>query len=151
MKIKIEWPNFIVDCETLACMVRTYHERVHITDVVSIARGGGWPAQLVAYRCNIPRIISFGISYYDKNDNRMNEPVIYQDIPTNLEDRHLLLVDEICDSGSTFHYVTQKIKEHGCSSVATACVYRKKGCMFIPDICVHEAEKDEWLVMPYED
>ena len=151
-KVKIDWTNFITDCNKLADRIKNYNDTVieKITDIFSIARGGGIPSEIVAYKCGINNICSIGMSYYDLNNNRLDVPIIYQDVPTNLQTKKILIVDEICDSGSTFVYITQKIKEHGCLSVGTACVYRKKGSMFLPDIYIQEVPKDEWLVMPYD-
>jgi uncharacterized protein len=55
-------------------------------------------------------IINFGIKYYDSKNNLTQTPIIYQDIiKEQINNKKILLVDEIDDTRTTLKYALQKI------------------------------------------
>jgi hypoxanthine phosphoribosyltransferase len=48
-------------------------------------------------------------------------------LPTSLEGAHVLLVDDILDSGQTMHVVSGLIRERGAASLRTCVLLRKPG------------------------
>ena len=70
--------------------------------VVGIATGGLVPASLIAYKTLKPlRILK--LNYRDEQNNPVSEePRLLSDLPQDLRDKIILLVDDVSVSGKTF-------------------------------------------------
>ena len=149
-RVKITWPQFIKDINFLAANLGSTNiiNVWGITDIVGIARGGLFPAQLIAYKLGITRVHSFGVTYY-KGEKKQIKPIIYQNLPVTLKGKCVLVVDEICDSGDTFRLVEQKLKNRGVKTLIFVTVY-KKGCGKFDKIKVWAKvfAEDEWIILP---
>ena len=77
--------------------------------IVAIGSGGLIPAKLIKKNFDVP-IINFGIKYYDSKNKLTQTPIIYQDIiKEQINNKNILLVDEIDDTWTTLKYALQKI------------------------------------------
>ncbi len=66
---------------------------------------------------------------------------VQADLLPDLRDRHILILDDILDTGRTLSHMKEEISEQGASSVRTAVLLRKKGRQVIPmepDYCGFE-------------
>ena len=82
-----------------------------------------------------------------KNLPATAEPTIdIRAIPT--VGRHLLIVDDICDSGVTLRALTHLLKESGAAEVRSAVLIRRqvKDPAFRPDWCCFEFAGEDWFV-----
>jgi hypoxanthine phosphoribosyltransferase len=66
-----------------------------------------------------------GISSYGMNTRSSGEVKITRDLDISLENRHVLIVEDIIDSGVTLHYLTQLLQTRKPKSVRVAALLDK--------------------------
>ena len=75
----------------------------------------------LARRITIPHIVDFiAISSYGNKGDKRGEVRLLMDTRENLADHHVLIVEDILDSGSTLNYLITAFKARGTKSVETA-------------------------------
>lgn len=114
--------------------------------IVCINRGGMYVARLLSDLLKLP-VLAIGVRSY-KGIGDSDELELFQDIEVDLTSKHILLVDEICDSGATFDYVEKHLNKKGAKAITTCCLYTKAHSTFTPD---YQGEQTtDWVVFPYE-
>lgn len=131
-------------------------QKIAIDVVIAIATGGWIPARILRtflpYDGHFPMpLYSLGIINYDADDTVLEEPQIVQDIPASLHlaGKHILLVDEVADSGKTFAYAFQYCEKMGAKTLTTCALHVKEGSIFQPDFIGKQAGTD-WIVYPWD-
>ena len=124
-----------------------------ITHVVGVARGGLIPATIISYELNVP-LLSYGISSYkdtNKTDElKINQFVHFNDLKSITEaDPHVLVVDDICDTGDTMHYIYDKIEFAGVEAKYATLFTKKKHRKFLDHYGVVISD-DTWIEFPWE-
>jgi hypothetical protein len=151
IKTRIDWKDFHRACFHTARLVKEKLNNIHT--IIAIARGGLIPARVMAEYIKPDHFGVIGAKLYE--GEKIGEKVsIYQDLPDYLSqyrDRNLLVIDDISDSGSTFNFVVDRIRQRTNYKVYTASPYIKTGTNFIPDFYVTQFPKDEWVVFPFEE
>src|SRR4026207_974008 len=117
--------------------------------MLAITRGGLIPAGMLAYRLGIRNILVAAVEYYDDEGKPGPRPTFLQ-FPADplLRGQRVLIVDEVWDSGTTIHAVTQRVRQAG-APPDTAVLHYKPGRSVVdgaPD--VHAVETDAWVVYP---
>ena len=115
-KVYLTWDDINVLLDKL-------HEQVkdEVTMVTGLPRGGTILAVLYSHR--------FNVDYFDQTSNHYP---------------HLMILDDIADTGQTFK------KVHECCPVPIyASLHYKKKSIFTPDYYVEEVGP-EWIVYPWE-
>jgi len=148
--------KLVISYDEINFYSRTIADRLKeegITHVIGLARGGLIPATIISYELDVP-LLSYAISSYKdttKTDEfKINQFVHFSDIKSLKEaDPHVLVVDDICDTGDTMHYIWNKITLAGISSKLATLFTKKKHKewlhhygLVIPD--------DKWIVFPWE-
>ena len=120
--------------------------------IVGIARGGSVPATMLSYQLEIPEVRHIQLSSYteqqrgdvwmDELDNNIIEYI-------KLTYSHVLIVDDLSDSGQSFSFLTSKFQCNGIPH-KTAALYLKTGSKFQPDFYSAELPQDLWLNFPWE-
>lgn len=130
----------------------------NIDIIIAMGTGGWFPARLLRkllpYKGELPLpIYSLGIVNYDNKDKRLNEPIIVQSLSPELqlEDKVVLMVDEVVDSGTSFlkakEYVAQQYHP---KELYTAAIHCKAGSCFIPAFVGEFSEKKTWIEYPWD-
>ncbi|MEA2096243.1 MAG: phosphoribosyltransferase family protein [Candidatus Cloacimonadota bacterium] len=129
---------------------------IQIDIVIGIATGGWIPARIL--RTFLPHdgrfpkpLYSIGIINYDSEDNLLDDPTIVQDLPVNIgfQNKSVLLVDEVADSGGTFVKAKEYIEALFPKSLHTAVIHLKETSKFKPDF-VGENAGTNWIVYPWD-
>jgi len=117
--------------------------------IVSIGKGGSIPGVILAEHYKINNI-NFGIKSY--NNFNQSKIIEYQAVPSYeaLRGAHVLLVDDLADTGETFKYAVNKFQQNKIDHVKTASVFKKTESKFIPDFYAEEVPSDVWIVQPWE-
>lgn len=117
--------------------------------LIGIATGGLFPLALLAKDLQIKNILT--ISTESKGEGEQKEVRIIYHPKLNLDNKKLLLIDEITESGITLNKILQKMKEiYPTSEIKTATLgVNKDKCKFYPDYYVF-FEKGDWVVFPWE-
>jgi len=123
-----------------------------ITHVIGLARGGLIPATIISYELDVP-LLSYSISSYDdttKTDEfKINQFVHFTDLKSKDTDPHVLVVDDICDTGDTMGHVTNKLAL-GSIPYTTACICTKEKFTHWLDHYGIVVSDDKWIVFPWE-
>ncbi len=82
--------------------------------MLAITRGGLVPAGMLAYRLGIRNILVAAVEFYDDHGQPGPHPTFLQ-FPADplLRGQRILVVDEVWDSGTTIHAVTERVRQAG--------------------------------------
>jgi uncharacterized protein len=144
----------IVSWEELDRLVGILAERITRVDVdvmLAITRGGMVPAGMLAYRLGIRNILVAAVEYYDDHGQPGPSPTFFQ-FPADplLRGQRVLIVDEVWDSGTTIHAVTDRVRQAG-GIPTTVVLHYKPGRSRVPSMPDHYAATTEnWVVYPFK-
>src|SRR6476646_3128702 len=119
--------------------------------MLAITRGGLVPAGMLAYRLRIRNILVAAVEFYDDAGQPGPRPTFLQ-FPADplLRGQRVLIVDEVWDSGTTIHAVTERIRQAG--GIPTTVVLHftttDSAVPGAPDI--HAVTTDAWVVYPFK-
>lgn len=141
---KLSWQKFYQDCLLLG--EKILNKRINFDRIIAISRGGLIPARILSDFLQLP-ISNIVISSY-KNMKQLKEPEILEVAKINLKNQKILIVDEVSDSGKTFHRALNYFKNKPLKKIFTASPYIKPKTSFIPDFYLKVI--DAWIVFPYD-
>jgi hypoxanthine phosphoribosyltransferase len=134
----VDWPFFGELCRALALKVaREYQPEV----VLGIAKAGVIPGVVVASILQV-EFASMAVTRRDEG----GEPILVAGPPASIRDRRVLLVDETCDTGSTFKLALNEVRALKPKSVKTAVSF-KTGA-YAPDF--HAFETTNLIILPWD-
>jgi len=116
--------------------------------IVGILRGGIVPARIIADRLGIEEMASMEIKLYKGVGIRGERPYLRQPPTLPLENKKVLVVDDISDTGLTLQFAVEVVRLYMPEEVRTATLYIKPWTDFIPDFYARSTEK--WVVFPWE-
>ena len=77
-------------------------------------------------RMTIPRVIEFiAVSSYGSGSQSSGAVRLVMDVRGNIENRHVLIVEDIVDTGHTLKYLIGMLESHNPASVKTCALVRK--------------------------
>jgi len=119
--------------------------------VLAITRGGLVPAGMLAYRLDMREILVAGVEFYRSEGGTHPAPVIghFPDAAL-LNGRHILVVDEVWETGETMTEVLARVRAAGGTPVS-AVIHYKPGRSRVAGSPDHwAATVDEWVTYPYK-
>ena len=128
---------------------RLSHEQFDV--MLAITRGGLVPAGMLAYRLRIRNILVAAVEFYDDQGQPGPHPTFLQ-FPADplLRGQRILVVDEVWDSGTTIHAVTERVRQAG-GIPTTAVLHWKPAHSVVPGAPdVHAVTTDAWVVYPFK-
>lgn len=119
-----------------------------VDTIVGVLRGGVIVADLLSDVLDIREVYVVGCSSY--KGTKAGELKIYHDLMlSGLHGRHVLLVDDVADTGSTLGAVVEKLlKPRQPRKIRTATLLKKPWSLYSPDYYVQST--DAWIVFPWE-
>ena len=144
----------IVSWEDLDGLVAGMAERLigeRFDLMLAITRGGLVPAGMLAYRLGIRNILVAAVEFYDDQGHPGPRPTFLQ-FPADplLRGQRILVVDEVWDSGTTIHAVTERVRQAG-GIPMTAVLHWKPARSIVPGAPdVHAVTTDAWVVYPFK-
>ena len=122
--------------------------------IIAITGGGLIPSRMMRtyLKCDI---LCVGVKLYNADDSRNNKIIKYQWLEHDLENKKILIVDEVDDTRTTLKYVIEEINKLNPKSMAVAVIHNKlkEKHSDIPDYCkyfVGQHIADRWIVYPWE-
>lgn len=100
-------------------------------------------------RMSIPRTIEFiAVSSYEEGSSRSGAVRLVMDVRGNIEGKHVLIVEDIVDTGHTLHYLIGMMRSHRPASVKTCTLLHKTESaeVDVPVDYVGFTAADEWVV-----
>jgi hypoxanthine phosphoribosyltransferase len=143
----ISWAAVQKMCQGLAGLVRASAYRPDI--VIAIGRGGYVPARLVCDYLDIMALTSIRVEHYLSGSERQEQTIIRYPLCTDIMNRHVLLVDDVNDSGDTLAVATQYLQTLQPCEIRTAVMQHKNGSGFAVDYCARKVIKWRWLIYPW--
>jgi uncharacterized protein len=136
--LEVDWPFFGELCRALALKVaREYQPEV----VLGIAKAGVIPGVVVASILQV-EFASMAVT----RQGAGGEPILVAGPPASIRGRRVLLVDETCDTGSTFKLALNEVRALQPGSVKTAVSFKTGG--YAPDF--HAFETTNLIILPWD-
>jgi hypoxanthine phosphoribosyltransferase len=142
----VSWDGLAELVADLAARVRGEYDVL-----LAITRGGLVPAGMLAYRLGIRNILVAAVEYYDDEGRPGPHPTFLQ-FPADplLRGQRVLIVDEVWDSGTTIHAVTERVRQAG-GEPTTAVLHYKPTRSVVPgEPDHHVVTTDRWVDYPYK-
>lgn len=116
--------------------------------IVALARGGVSVAQTIADLLGIKHISVIQSELYTSIGEKNDTPIITQPLAANVKGEHILLVDDLVDSGETLLFAKNYLHAHGPLSVDCATLSYKPATKCMPDFTGQETKA--WIIFPWE-
>lgn len=139
-KINLTWDRFKTD--TLLLIDRFPQD---FKKIVGVARGGLFPATILAHSLGIRDMGIINVESYDRN-GKQKKPILNL-VPKdlNFNNPETLIVDDLVDTGDTF----RELRKHF-PKAKYAAVYAKSYGIHTADFKVQMYDQDVWLNFPWE-
>ena len=112
--------------QTLAAEIeRDYPPREEIHLVAVLKGGFMFMADLVRAMSDRVTMDFMAVSSYGKGTSSSGQVRVLKDLDSNLEGRHVIVVEDIVDTGLTLHYLQDLLKARAPKSMKTACLLSK--------------------------
>jgi hypoxanthine phosphoribosyltransferase len=143
----VTWPRFHSLARQLAQQIRAADIKVDM--IVAIGRGGYMPARILSDLLGIMNLTSFKIEHY-RGSRKSPQAIIQYPLVADVNQRHLLLVDDVSDSGDTFTVALEHIHSRGKpAQIQTAVIHHKTVSSFEPDYFAEVVKEWHWIIYPW--
>lgn len=116
--------------------------------IVGVSRGGWVPGRVLSDLMENPHTANIKIEFYVGIGKTVRKPVITQPVSEDISDKHVLLVDDVADTGESLKVALDHVTGRGAGIVKTATVYYKPHSIFKPDF--FGGTTSEWIIFPWE-
>ena len=142
----LTWEAFGAATRELATIVAGSSFRPEI--IVAVARGGLVPGGSLSYALGIKLTDAINVEFYTDVEQTLPDPVLLAPhLDTDsIRGRHILVVDDVADSGRTLALVLRLLKDAG-AEARSAVLYSKPRSEVTPDYVWRETDK--WIVFPW--
>ncbi len=125
--------NVLLDAETIQARIRemageidaAYPKNEPILLVCVLKGGFMFMADLVRAMAARVSLDFIAVSSYGSGTKSSGEVRFQKDLDTSIEDRHVLLVEDIVDTGRTLKYLQQILARRAPRTIRTACLLSK--------------------------
>ena len=110
----------------LAEQISRDYEDIDDLVMVGVLKGSFIFLADLARKLTVPRTIEFiAVSSYGEGSVHTGAVRLVMDVRGNIENKHVLIVEDIVDTGHTIKYLTGMLESHRPASVKTAALVRK--------------------------
>lgn len=144
----LTWEQFGEASRDLA---RTVWESGYEPDiVVCVARGGLIPAGAIAYALDHKSLLVLNVEFYTGIGTTLLDPRLVDPVPEmrGLQDKRVLIVDDVADSGRTLQFVKGICAEYT-DAIKVAVLYQKPASVIDGDYVWKHT--DDWIAFPWSD
>jgi hypoxanthine phosphoribosyltransferase len=111
---------------SLAAEIERDYPKSDEIHLVAILKGGFmFMADLVRAMSDRVTMDFMAVSSYGKGTTSSGQVRVLKDLESNLEGRHIIVVEDIVDTGLTLHYLQDLLKARAPKSMKTACLLSK--------------------------
>lgn len=142
--LPVAWNDYHHLATTLADRIRT--DKLKIDEIVAISRGGLTLGHILTDLLSVP-ISTFTIQSYT-DIRTQGEVKITKPLTTPIEGKHVLLVDDVSDSGKTLVRAIEYLRTFRPKNVTTLTLYYKPHAVYKPDY--YAKTTSAWILFPYE-
>ena len=138
------WDEYHESIQKLAATILDHSPDVD--EIVAISRGGLTLGRLLSDFLRVP-IFTIAIQSYT-DIKKQGVVTITGKLQSSIRGKHILLVDDVSETGKTFHRAITYLKKDKPKKITTVAVYFKSHSDYRPDYFAHETTK--WVLFPYE-
>lgn len=142
--LPVNWTSYHEYSRKLAATILTHTET--IDRIVAISRGGLTFGHLLSDFLRVP-IATFTIQSYTDIQSQ-GELTITEPLSVPIKGHHILLVDDVSDSGKTLKRAITYLKSFKPKKITTVTMFHKPRSSYRPDFFAKETNK--WILFPYE-
>lgn len=143
----IDWLRFYELAREVARQIRD--AGIDIDTIVAIGRGGYMPARLLSDMLDIFDLTGFKIEHY-KGSQKSRRAVVKYPLAAPVSEKHILLVDDVSDTGDTFNAAIKHVQSLGNpANIHTAVLHHKLVSRFVPDFYAEKVEQWRWIIYPW--
>ncbi len=137
-----------LDKLTLQVAQKVIQAEIKFDLIVALAKGA-WPmSRSFLDYTNIKELASLGVKFYSGINERLQKPDIYQNIPTSVKNKNILVFDDVADTGESLLFTQEYLLKQGANKVETATLFLKPWSSFIPNF--YGTTTDAWIIFPFE-
>lgn len=124
--------------------------------IIGLSRGGLAPARIVSDYLQLKDLYAIKTEHWGITATPDGKAKITQGLPVNIENRKVLLVDDITDTGQSLSIAYEYVKSFKPMELKSATLLHITRSKFVPDFYAEEVpeEKWTWFIFPwnvYED
>jgi len=131
--VNIESPEVLISEDDIQARVLELAEKISADHedssnlvMIGVLKGSFIFLADLSRRLSIPRTIEFiAVSSYGNGSVSSGAVRLVMDVRSNIEGKHVLIVEDIVDTGHTLKYLISMLKSHRPASVKTAALVRK--------------------------
>jgi hypoxanthine phosphoribosyltransferase len=142
--LPVSWRIYHETARRLAATILDHTEP--IDQIVAISRGGLTLGHLLTDLLRIPISIITIQSYTDIRTSGV--AVLTEKLQNSIKHKHILLVDDVSDSGKTLVRATKYLTRAGAKKITTVTMFYKPHSVYRPDYFARQTTK--WILFPYE-
>jgi hypoxanthine phosphoribosyltransferase len=143
----ITWDEIYSLCRQLAGQLRKANFQIDV--IVAIGRGGYVPGRILSDMLGIYDLTTFKIEHY-QGAYKQHEAFVKYPLNADINERNVLLLDDVCDSGDTFAIGAGHIRQCGTvNEIRTAVLHLKTVSTFIPGFYAEAISEWRWLIYPW--
>lgn len=116
--------------------------------LVAVLTGGVIPAKLVSDALGIKNIKYIDVKFYKGIESRERKPVIKAVYVDNIENKNILIIDDVADTGETLDAVSNILTMYNPSMIRSATIYVKPWSRKYPDY--YYKLLDKWIIFPWD-
>lgn len=144
--VSLNWTDFGLLCDELGNKVVASGKK--FDRLVPLANGGLTAARALADYVGTSVITPLQVTYYTGINERQREPIILQPLPVSVAGEHLLVVEDVVDTGATLAHVQVYLQSLGAASITIATLVQKPSAAVKAEIWA--LESTGWIIFPYE-
>lgn len=142
--LPVAWNEYHIFAQKLAASILA--QKQPVDEIVAISRGGLTLGHLLTDFLRVP-ISTISIQSYTDIQTR-GEIKILAKLQTPIRGKHIMVVDDVADSGKTLLRAVRYLKKCGPRDVTTVTMFYKPHSTFRPDYFARQTKK--WILFPYE-
>jgi len=126
LKVLITEADIQARVAELARQISKDYENCDDLVLVGVLKGSFIFLADLSRQLSIPRVIEFiAVSSYGRGSRSSGAVRLVMDVRGNIEGKHVLIVEDIVDTGHTLEYLIGMMNSHGPASVKTCALVRK--------------------------
>jgi hypoxanthine phosphoribosyltransferase len=132
----------------LEIALRIKKSQFHPDLIVGVSRGGWAPGRILSDLLANSHTANVKIEFYTGIGKTARKPVVTQPISEDICKKHILVVDDVADTGESLLVALDHVRERGAGEVKTATIYHKPHSKFRPDYFAESTPN--WIIFPWE-
>jgi len=116
--------------------------------IVGVSRGGWPPARIMSDLLNNPNLANMKVEFYKDIGVRSKSPKITQPVTSDVQNKKVLVVDDVADSGQSLRAVRNHLRRKGTEEIRVCTIYYKPHSIYIPDYFAKRTSS--WIIFPWE-